>query len=97
MMDMVKNTYLANLHGFSTDIERLLMDSEFWYQQHTLDSDNHHLSRHMIDVVWNYIRGDATRMETCIELCEVAYEHKHCKGIFCLEQAYPGCNSAHAC
>jgi hypothetical protein len=36
----------------------------------------------MIDVVQNYIRGDATRMETYIELGALVYEHKHCKGIF---------------
>jgi hypothetical protein len=36
----------------------------------------------MIDMVQKYMRGDATRMETYIELCAVVYEFKHCKGIF---------------
>ncbi len=44
------------------------MDPEFWYQQHNL--------------VQKYIRGDATRMETYINLGAVVYEFKHCKGIF---------------
>ena len=36
----------------------------------------------MIDMVQNYMRGDATRMETYIELSAMVYEYKHCKGIF---------------
>ena len=64
MMEMVKNQYLKNLHDVNTDIERMRMDPKFWYQQHTLDSDAHHLNRHMIDIVQKYLRGDATRMET---------------------------------
>jgi hypothetical protein len=35
----------------------------------------------MIDMVQKYMRGDATRMETCIDLGAVVYEFKHCKGI----------------
>ncbi len=58
------------------------MDPEFWYQQHNLDSDTHHLNNHMIDMVQKNMRGDATRMETYIDLGAVVYEFKHCKGIF---------------
>ncbi len=47
------------------------MDPVFWYQQHNLDSDSHHLSKHMIDMVQKYMRGD-----------HGIYEFKHCKGIF---------------
>ncbi len=36
----------------------------------------------MIDKVQKYTRGDATRMETYIDLGAVVYEFKHCKGIF---------------
>jgi hypothetical protein len=36
----------------------------------------------MIDMEQNYMRGDATRMETYIDLCAVVYEFKHCKGVF---------------
>jgi hypothetical protein len=49
--EMVKNQYLTNLHDVSTYIERMQMDLEFWYQQHNLDSDAHHLNNHMIDLV----------------------------------------------
>ena len=36
----------------------------------------------MIDMVQKYMRGDATRMETYINIGAVVYEFKHCKGIF---------------
>jgi hypothetical protein len=38
----------------------------------------------MIEMVQNYMRGDATRMETFIDLASgaVVYEFKHCRGIF---------------
>ncbi len=44
------------------------MDPEFWYQQHTLDSNAHPLNIYMIDIVLQYMRGDAPRMEKYIEL-----------------------------
>ena len=75
MMEMVKNTYINNLETVSTDIHKMHMDPEIWYQQHTLDSDLHHLNRHMIDIVQKYIRGDAPRMETYIELGALVYKH----------------------
>ncbi len=81
MMEMVNNEYLTNLHEISTDIVRMHMDPEFWYQQLNLVSDAHHLNNHMIDMVQKYMRGDATRMESDIELGSVVYEYKHCKGI----------------
>jgi hypothetical protein len=68
MMEMVRHEYISNLHYVSTGIMRMHMDPEFWYQQHNLDSNAHHLNRHMIDMVQKYMRGDATRMETYIEL-----------------------------
>jgi hypothetical protein len=58
------------------------MDPEFWYQQHTLDSDAQHLNPHMIDIVQKCMRGDATRMKTYIKLGVRVWEHNHCKGIF---------------
>jgi hypothetical protein len=61
---------------------RMHMDPEFWYPQHNVDSNAHHLNNHMIDMVQKYMRGDATRMETYIDLGAVVYEFKHCKGIF---------------
>ncbi len=73
MMTIVKNQYLTNLHDVSTDIERMHMDPDFWYQQHNLDSDAHHLNNHMIDMVQKYMRGDSTRMETYIELGSMVY------------------------
>jgi hypothetical protein len=81
---MVRYEYINNLDNLSTDIVRMHMDpdSEFWYQQHTLDSDTHHLNNHMIEMIQKYMRGDATRMETYIDLGAVVYEFKHCKGIF---------------
>ncbi len=64
IMEMVKNTYMNDLENLnlnvSTDIHRMHMDPQFWYQQHTLVSDVHHLNKHMIDIVQTYIRGDAT-------------------------------------
>ncbi len=36
----------------------------------------------MIDMVQKYMRGDATQMETYIDLGAVVYEYEHCKGIF---------------
>ncbi len=58
------------------------MDPEFWYQQHNFDSNAHHLNNYMIDMVHTYMREDATRVETYIDLDAVVYEFKHCKGIF---------------
>jgi hypothetical protein len=63
---MVKNTYLKNLHEISKDIERMHMDPEYWYQQHTLYTNAHPLNCHMIDMAQTYMKGDATRMETYI-------------------------------
>ncbi len=54
MMERVRHEYITNLHGVSTDIMRMHMDPEFWYQQHNLDSDAHHLNRHIIDMVQKY-------------------------------------------
>ncbi len=34
IMDMVRHEYITNLHDVSTDIMRIHMDPEFWYQQH---------------------------------------------------------------
>ncbi len=82
MMEMVRYEYFNNLEKISTDIVKMHMDPEFWYQQHLLDSDTHHLNNHMIDMVLKYMRGDATQMETYIDLGAVVYEFKHCKGIF---------------
>ncbi len=81
-MEVVKNEYLNNLHDVSSDIERMhMMDPEFWYQQHNLDSDAHHLNNQTIDMIQKYIRGYTTRMETYIELGAMVYEYKICKGI----------------
>ncbi len=82
MMEMVRYKYINNLEKLSTDVVRMHMDPEFWYQQHTLDSDTHHLNNHMIEMIYKYMRGDATRMDTYIDLGAVVYEFKHCKGIF---------------
>ena len=81
MMEMVRHKYIGNLRNI-TDIMRMHMDPEFWYQQHNLDSDTHHLNNHMIEMIQKYMRGDATRMETYIDLGAAVYEFKHCKGIF---------------
>ncbi len=78
MMEMIKNEYLTYLLEISTDIVQMHMDPEFWYQQHTLDRDAHHLNHHMIDMVRKNIRGDATQMETYIDLGSLVYEYKHC-------------------
>jgi hypothetical protein len=86
MMEMVRQKYIGNLQHVSTDIMRMHLDPEFWYQQHTLDSDTHHLNNHMIDMVQKYLRGDATRMETYINFGAVVYQLNHCKGIL------PGAN-----
>ncbi len=75
MMEMVRYKYINY-------IMRMHMDPEFWYQQHVLDSDTHHLNNHMIERIHKYMRGDATRMEAYIDLGAVVYKFKHCKGIF---------------
>jgi hypothetical protein len=54
MMEMVRHEYIENLHHVSTDIMRMHMDPEFWYQQHNVDSDAHHLNYHVIDMVQKY-------------------------------------------
>jgi hypothetical protein len=48
MMEMVRHEYIGNIQHISTDIMRMHMDPEFWYQQNDFDSDAHHLSNHMI-------------------------------------------------
>jgi hypothetical protein len=82
MMEMVKRKYLENLEQLSTDLERMRMDPNFWYEQFTLDSDAVHLNNHMIEMVLKYMKGNATRMETYIDLGAVVHEFKHRKGIF---------------
>ncbi len=82
MMEMVRHESIGNLQHVSTDIMRMHIDPEFWYLQHNLDSDTHHLNNHMIDMVQKYMRGDATRMGKYIYLGAVVYEFKHCKGFF---------------
>jgi hypothetical protein len=82
MMEMVKHEYLKNLEEVSTDLERKHMDPDFWYEEFTYDSDTVHLNNHMIEMVQKYMRGDATRMETYIDLGAVVYEFRHRKGIF---------------
>ncbi len=39
-----------------------------------------------MEMVQKYMRGDATRMETYIDLGAVVYEFKHCKGIFAMSK-----------
>jgi hypothetical protein len=84
VMEMVTSRYeyMHNLHNLSTDIMRMHMDPEFWYQQQTPDSNTHHLNNLLIEMVQKYMRRDATRMETYIDLGAVVYEFEHCKGIF---------------
>ncbi len=77
MMEMVRYEYIGNLQNISTYIMRRHMDPEFWYQQHNLDSDTHYLNNHMIEMEQKYMRGDATQMETYIDLGAVVYEFKH--------------------
>jgi hypothetical protein len=43
MMSMVRHENIGNLQHVSTDIVRMHMDPEFWYQQHTFDSYTHHI------------------------------------------------------
>jgi hypothetical protein len=76
----VRHEYIGNLQHVSTDIMRMHIELEFWYQQHTFDSDAYHLNNNMIDMVQMYMRGDATRMETYINLGAVVNEFEHCKG-----------------
>jgi hypothetical protein len=77
MMAMVRHEYIGNLQDVvSTDIVRMRMDPEFWYQQHNFDSNAHHLNNHMIDMVQKYMRGNAPQMETNINLGDVVYEFK---------------------
>jgi hypothetical protein len=72
------------------------MDPKFWYQQHKLDSDAHHLNRHVIDVVQKYIRGDATLMETYIEL-GASIQTPIMQGNFYAAIADTQCYSIYAC
>ncbi len=81
-MEMVRQEYIGNLQRVGTDIMRMHMDPAFLYQQHNFDSDTHNLNNLMIDLVQKYMRGDATPLETYIDLGAVVYEFKHCKGIF---------------
>ncbi len=64
MMEMVRHEHIGNLLHVSTDIMRMHMDQEFWYQQLSVDSDAHHL-KNMIDMVQKYMRGDAHRSWCC--------------------------------
>ncbi len=81
MMEMLRYEYINHMEKFSTDIARMHMNPEFWYQDDVLDSDTHQLNNHIIDMIEKYMRGDATRMETYINLGAVVYEFKHCKGM----------------
>jgi hypothetical protein len=85
MMEMVRHEYIGNLQHVSTDIMRMHMDPEFWYQQHIFDIDAHHLNNHMIDMVQKYMRGDATPMETYIDFGAVVY-------VFTVRAFLPGAN-----
>ncbi len=95
-MEMVRHEYIGYIQRVITDIMRMHMDPEFWYQQHSLYSDTHHLNNHMIDMVQKCMRGDATQMETYIDLGAIVYEFKHCKGI-CQELINHGSYSIYAC
>ncbi len=43
MMEMFRHEYIGNLQHVSTNIMRMHMNQEFWYQQQNFDSDTHHL------------------------------------------------------
>jgi hypothetical protein len=81
MMEMVRHEYIGNLQDVSTDFIRMHMDPEFWYQQHNLDSDTHHLNNHMNDMVHKYMRERQPEWTRTFDLGAVVYEFKHCKGI----------------
>ncbi len=68
MIEAVKHIYINDIHEINTETDHMHMDPEIWYQQHTLNSDAHHLNCSMIDIVQKYMRGDATRMETYTDL-----------------------------
>jgi hypothetical protein len=79
MMEMVRYEYINNLHNVSTDIMRMHMDPEFWYQQQNLDSDTHHLNNHIVEMVQKYIREmqPEWKRTLMIDLGAVVYELKH--------------------
>ncbi len=85
-MEMVRHKYIGNLQHDSTDIMRMHMDSEFWYQQHNFDSDAHHLNKHMIDTGTEVHEGRCNPNGIYFDLGIVVYESNHCKGIL------PGAN-----
>ncbi len=47
------------------------------------------VNRDQIDIVQKYIRGDATRMETYIEIGALVHEHQSCKGILAQRMLTP--------
>jgi hypothetical protein len=51
MMEMVRHVYIENIQDVSTDIMRMHVEPERWYQQYKLDSGAHFFNRHMIDMV----------------------------------------------
>jgi hypothetical protein len=92
MMEMVKNEYLNSLHEISTDIVRMHMDPEFWYQQHNLDSNDHHLNNHMID------RGEMQpEWKRTLSLVQWHIQVQTLQGNFRPKQTDYGCNSIYAC
>ncbi len=97
MMEMVRHEYIGNLQYVSTDIMRMYMDPEFWYQQHNFDSDTHHLNNHMIDMVQKYMRGDATRMENVHRSWCCCVRIQTLQGNFFQEQINYGSYSIYAC
>ncbi len=83
MMEMVRYEYINNLDKLSTDIVRMHMDPEFWYQQHIL-GDTHHLNNHMIEMIQKYI-GEMQpewKHTSILVLLYTSSNLKHCKGIF---------------
>jgi hypothetical protein len=100
-MEMIKNEYLTNLHGISTDIVRMHMDPEFWYQQHNLDSDAHHLNNHMIDMVQKYMsllyEGRCNPNGNAHRAWFNGIRVQTLQGNICPKQTDHGCYSIYAC
>ncbi len=94
IMEMVRHEYIGNQQHVSTDIMRMHIDPEFWYQQHNFDSDAHHLNNYMIDMVQKYMRGDANGNVHRSWCCCVRIQ---LQGIFCHEQIKYGSDSIYAC
>jgi hypothetical protein len=79
---MTNHIWLTNLEQVSTNLPRLHQDPGFWLEQHQFDLDINRLKCLSIMQIKQYMRGDATRMDTYIKLGQLDREFNSETGMF---------------